>query len=59
MIVCRGGLASRPYRTIATNGLFVGAVGQPPLQIEFVGAVGYRAAPTNPFPKVHKSGSKK
>jgi hypothetical protein len=34
--ICRGGLASCPYRTVATNGRFVGAAGEPPLQFAFV-----------------------
>ena len=35
--LCRGGLASRPYRTVSTNHAFVGAVPRPPLQIDLQG----------------------
>jgi hypothetical protein len=39
-MVCRDGLASRPYRTVVTNGRFVGTASELPLQIRFVGAAG-------------------
>ena len=40
-MICRGGLACHPYRIVATNGRFVGAPGEPPLQIRFVGVAHY------------------
>ena len=61
--ICRGGFASRPYERVATNHVFVGAVGtiaaptnrfigavwehQPPLR--FVGAATVPTTPTNHF----------
>lgn len=55
----RDSLASRPYGPVSTNHRFVGAIGQPPLQIGFLGAAGYRATPTSPFFRNHQSGPKK
>ena len=37
-MVSRSGFACHPYQRVATNRGFVGAAGQPPLQIGFVGA---------------------